>query len=195
MAVEIFIFLFLAWYLESIFPTEFGIKRPWHFIFSEPYSAYITFMRKRQNGGVAPDEEAYLALSIDADETKYEDADVKAERDRLLAPDFNGEPYALVMKNMRKVYAGRGGAGPKLAVKDVSIAVEKNTVFGLLGPNGAGKTTLISILTGLYEASTGTATIAGFDVKRQTSEVYKRVGICPQVRSYIDLSLIFCGMN
>jgi ABC-type Na+ transport system ATPase subunit NatA len=37
---------------------------------------------------------------------------------------------------MRKVYAGRGGAGPKLAVKDVTLAVEEGIVFGLLGPNG-----------------------------------------------------------
>jgi ABC-type multidrug transport system ATPase subunit len=45
---------------------------------------------------------------------------------------------------------------------------------------GAGKTTLISILTGLYEASTGHATLAGFDIKTDTAEVYKCIGICPQ---------------
>ena len=88
--------------------------------------------------------------------------------------------YPLIMKNMRKLYAGRGGVGPKLAVKDVTLAVEKNTVFGLLGPNGAGKTTLISILTGVYEASTGQATLAGFNIKTQTGQVYTNIGICPQ---------------
>jgi ABC-type multidrug transport system ATPase subunit len=37
------------------------------------------------------------------------------------------------MKNMIKIYEGRNGSGPHLAVNDVSLAVEKNTVFGLLG--------------------------------------------------------------
>jgi ABC-type multidrug transport system ATPase subunit len=45
---------------------------------------------------------------------------------------------------------------------------------------GAGKTTLISILTGLYEASTGHATLSGYDIKTETSKVYKCIGICPQ---------------
>jgi ABC-type multidrug transport system ATPase subunit len=81
------------------------------------------------------------------------------------------------MRNMRKVYAGRGGQGPKLAVRDVTLAVEEGITFGLLGPNGAGKSTLISILTGLYEATGGKATLAGFDIKTQSRQVYQNIGI------------------
>ena len=90
-------------------------------------------------------------------ETKFEDDDVRAERARI---DSNAYPEAapLVVNHMRKVYPSRGGLGPKLAVKDVTLAAESGIVFGLLGPNGAGKTTLISILTGLYEASDGAGT-------------------------------------
>jgi ABC-type multidrug transport system ATPase subunit len=46
---------------------------------------------------------------------------------------------------------------------------------------GAGKSTLISILTGLYEATSGSATLAGFNIKTETAHVYKSIGICPQV--------------
>ncbi|KAI8925025.1 hypothetical protein BC831DRAFT_284716 [Entophlyctis helioformis] len=181
MIVEIALFLGLAGYLNAVFPSEFGVQKPWHFPITDPINAYKRAQRKKANGGVDPKSEAELALSVnvDAAETQFEDADVKAERARVDNSQYD-PASPLVMKHMRKVYGGRGGAGPKLAVKDVTFAVEEGIVFGLLGPNGAGKTTLISILTGLYEASTGFATIGGYDVKTQTSEVYKRVGICPQ---------------
>ncbi len=55
---------------------------------------------------------------------------------------------------------------------------------------GAGKTTLISILTGLYESSSGEATIAGFNVKTESADVYKCIGICPQVENLSILMLV-----
>ncbi|KAI8606813.1 P-loop containing nucleoside triphosphate hydrolase protein, partial [Chytriomyces sp. MP71] len=81
---------------------------------------------------------------------------------------------------MKKVYPGRKGLGPKIAVRDVTFAEERGVIFGLLGPNGAGKTTLINILTGLYESSAGEARLAGFDVKTETASVYNQIGVCPQ---------------
>jgi ABC-type glutathione transport system ATPase component len=182
MAAEIPIYFLLAFYLESVFPTEFGVRRPWHF----PITDLIKFHQDRQkaklHGGLHKSEaELATSIQINQEELKFEDADVKKERQRVFGSDFKYEDHTLVLKNMRKVYAGRGGAGPKLAVKDVTLAVEPGITFGLLGPNGAGKTTLISILTGLYEASCGYATIAGYDIKTETRQVYKTIGICPQV--------------
>jgi ABC-type polysaccharide/polyol phosphate transport system ATPase subunit len=82
-----------------------------------------------------------IAINIDEKETQFEDADVKAERKRVIeATSLRDCP--LVLKNMRKVYAGRGGQGPKLAVKDVTFAVEKDVIFGLLGPNVHAKLTI-----------------------------------------------------
>ncbi len=70
--------------------------------------------------------------------------------------------------------------GDFAAVDDVSFNVEEGEVFGLLGPNGAGKSTTISILTGITEATAGTARIGGFDIHSQIDEVKKINGLVPQ---------------
>jgi ABC-2 type transport system ATP-binding protein len=70
--------------------------------------------------------------------------------------------------------------GDFAAVDDVSFTVEEGEVFGLLGPNGAGKTTTISILTGVADATSGTARIGGFDIHDQMDEAKKINGLVPQ---------------
>ena len=67
-----------------------------------------------------------------------------------------------------------------LALDDLTLEINAGEIFGLLGPNGAGKTTLIKILTGLTRPTQGTARIAGFDVRRQSMEVKKLIGVSPQ---------------
>ena len=62
------------------------------------------------------------------------------------------------------------------AVRGVSFHVEPGELFGLLGPNGAGKTTTIKMLITLLLPTSGTATVMGHDVIRDTTEVRKRIG-------------------
>jgi ABC-2 type transport system ATP-binding protein len=78
------------------------------------------------------------------------------------------------VKNLVRYY----GANP--AVRDVSFSVKEGEILGFLGPNAAGKTTTMRILTGIMPASSGTATIAGFDVQEQSIEVRKRLGYLPE---------------
>ncbi|KAJ3213533.1 hypothetical protein HDU67_002781 [Dinochytrium kinnereticum] len=181
MVFETVVFFCLSFYLSAVLPSDFGVRKPWHYPITEPLEAYQRAQRKKANGGVDPLSESNLAVQvkIDDEETKFEDADVKAERDRISRGEYD-HTSPLVVSHMRKVYAGRRGLGPKLAVKDVTFAAEQGVIFGLLGPNGAGKTTLISILTGLYEASSGNATLAGFNYKSEQQSVYKVIGVCPQ---------------
>ena len=66
------------------------------------------------------------------------------------------------------------------AVDSISFEVEKGEVVGFLGPNGAGKTTTLRILAGYLPATSGAASVAGFDVLRQSMEVRKRIGYLPE---------------
>ena len=66
------------------------------------------------------------------------------------------------------------------AIDDLSLQVGKGELFGLLGPNGAGKTTTINVLCGLLKPTSGTATICGYDVQKETGKVKERIGVCIQ---------------
>ena len=70
--------------------------------------------------------------------------------------------------------------GPLLAVDDLSFQVEPGEVLGFLGPNGAGKSTTMRILAGFLPATSGSATVCGFDVDTQSTDAKRRIGYLPE---------------
>ncbi|HYL40964.1 MAG TPA: ATP-binding cassette domain-containing protein, partial [Candidatus Binatus sp.] len=70
--------------------------------------------------------------------------------------------------------------GATEAVRGVDVAIEDGEIYGFLGPNGAGKTTLVRMLCTLLRPTTGSASVAGFDVVRQATEVRLRIGVALQ---------------
>ncbi|CAG8542671.1 8781_t:CDS:2 [Paraglomus brasilianum] len=127
MIVEYFFFMALSFYLTQVLPSEYGVPKPWHYIFTEPYKKWRGRKKKdaeSEKAAARLEEEAIPDL--DSDEVKHEDEDVKAERARVLENKYPPNS-PLVMERMRKVYGN-----DKLAVKDITIAVEKNIIFGLL---------------------------------------------------------------
>ena len=70
------------------------------------------------------------------------------------------------------------------AVDNISFTVKKGEIFGFLGPNGAGKTTTIKILTTLLRPTNGSATICGYDIKKNSLDVKKRIGYMPDVPGF-----------
>ncbi len=70
--------------------------------------------------------------------------------------------------------------GPIAAIENLAFQVEKGEILGFLGPNGAGKTTTMRILSGYMPATSGRATVDGYDVFSQTLEVRRRVGYLPE---------------
>ncbi len=76
--------------------------------------------------------------------------------------------------------------GAFTAVDHISFDVHAGEVFGFLGANGAGKTTAIRMLTGLLAPSGGQATVAGFDVARESESVKRSIGYMSQRFSLYD---------
>jgi len=95
------------------------------------------------------------------------------------------------VKDLSKRYARN------TAVDHISFEVERGQIVGFLGPNGAGKTTTMRMLTCFLPPSSGTATVAGFDVLDAPLEVKKRIGYLPEAPPlYLEMRtaeyLTFC---
>jgi ABC-2 type transport system ATP-binding protein len=75
------------------------------------------------------------------------------------------------IKNLTKTF------GKIQAVRGIDLNIEKGEIFGLLGPNGAGKTTTIGMLCTIVRPTSGSATLAGFDIVKNPAEVRRQVGI------------------
>ncbi|MFQ5342463.1 MAG: ABC transporter ATP-binding protein [Anaerolineae bacterium] len=76
--------------------------------------------------------------------------------------------------------------GETLAVDELSLTVEEGEVFGLLGPNGAGKTTTVRMLAALIAPTSGTATVAGYQLGPDDMDVRRRVGILTESPGLYD---------
>nr|XP_050848484.1 cholesterol transporter ABCA5-like [Vespula vulgaris]XP_050848485.1 cholesterol transporter ABCA5-like [Vespula vulgaris]XP_050848486.1 cholesterol transporter ABCA5-like [Vespula vulgaris] len=126
----------------------------------------------------------------------HEDADVKTERQRVFnlitSPSIQQSPVVLV-QNLRKEYHQRetvscsccnrreeGSMQRKVAVRNLSLAVEPGEVFGLLGHNGAGKTTTMRIIIAEEAATRGRVQIDGYNIHSQMAEAFRQMGYCPQ---------------
>jgi ABC-2 type transport system ATP-binding protein len=76
--------------------------------------------------------------------------------------------------------------GDNLAVDQLSLSIPPGEVFGLLGPNGAGKTTTIRILSALIGQTSGSASVAGFEIGENDYEIRKNVGILTESPGLYD---------
>ena len=86
-----------------------------------------------------------------------------ATPDRLICLVRGSDP--VVVRNLRKVFPGRGGADDKVAIPNLSLSIPSGQCFGLLGENGCGKTTTINILTCVFPPTAGNAIVNGADTQ------------------------------
>jgi ABC-2 type transport system ATP-binding protein len=76
--------------------------------------------------------------------------------------------------------------GKIVALDNLNLVVEEQSVFGFLGPNGAGKTTTIRLLTGLSLPSAGTARVAGEEVTSNSQALRSKIGFLPDVPAFYE---------
>uniref|UniRef100_A0A671MCW9 P-type phospholipid transporter n=1 Tax=Sinocyclocheilus anshuiensis TaxID=1608454 RepID=A0A671MCW9_9TELE len=153
MYFDAFLYGVMTWYIEAVFPGQYGIPRPWYFPFTKSYwfgesntNNTAVHGKKGNAGDVCIEEEpTHLELGV-------------------------------YIKNLVKVYRH----GKKLAVDGLTLGFYEGQITSFLGHNGAGKTTTMSILTGLFPPTSGTAYIMGKDIRSELSSIRQSLGVCPQ---------------
>ena len=80
------------------------------------------------------------------------------------------------IKNLTKRY------GEFLAVDDLSFSVQAGEVLGFLGPNGAGKSTTMKMIAGFLSPTSGSISVAGFDIEAEPMQAKRPWVICPKAR-------------
>uniref|UniRef100_A0A4W3GUY2 ATP-binding cassette sub-family A member 2 n=1 Tax=Callorhinchus milii TaxID=7868 RepID=A0A4W3GUY2_CALMI len=151
----------LTWYIEAVHPGMYGLPRPWYFPFQKSYWL--------GNGRIETWEWSWPWC--------------RTSRLSIMEDDQPSHlPLVVCIDKLTKVYK----LGKKLALNKLSLNLHENQVVSFLGHNGAGKTTTMSILTGLFPPSAGSATIYGHDIRTEMDEIRKNLGMCPQHNVLFD---------
>jgi len=162
--VDTFLYGILTWYIEHVFPGAYGLPKAWYFPFQ---MSYWLGDKSRYCAGERSRSELYSRMSsIDGESPPG-----------LLAVDADPVhiPLGVVIDNLTKVYSSG-----KKAVDHLSLNLYESQITSFLGHNGAGKTTTMSILTGLFPPTNGTAYIYGHDIRNDMDKIRTSLGMCPQ---------------
>lgn len=86
--------------------------------------------------------------------------------------------FAISVQNLTKTF------GTKTVVDNVSLNVRRGEIYGFLGPNGSGKTTCIRLMCGLLTPDSGSGTCLGFDIRKESASIKRRIGYMTQKFSF-----------
>ncbi|CAI9172899.1 unnamed protein product [Rangifer tarandus platyrhynchus] len=152
LVIDAFLYGLVTWYIEAVFPGQYGIPQPWYFFLMHSY----WFSKPR----------------IKIKKEKMKDSRITQNK------YFEAEPTGLVtgikIKHLYKEL------GDKVVINNMSLNLYKGQITVLLGQNGAGKTTALSILTGHYPPTRGEVFIDGYDITKNITEIRENLGFCPQ---------------
>ncbi|XP_064460515.1 cholesterol transporter ABCA5-like isoform X2 [Ornithodoros turicata] len=127
-----------------------------------------------------------IDITPNCDIPEKEDQDVKNERQCVADMDISlmRKPPVVYIHELRKVYEEGNCCRPrtsiKIAIRNLSLAINTGDIFGLLGPNGAGKTSTMKVIVGEESPSSGRVAVGGFEITSNICQAFKMLGYCPQ---------------
>lgn len=154
---------FLAWFLDQVVPSEFGLQRKPYFLCTLSYWCPSTRLLP---------QDPSVELSLAAGSAPLVPPPVVSEPEELLVDG------GVRIEGLRKTFAS--GPNNGVAVAGLSLQMRPGQITSLLGANGAGKTTTISMLTGLIPPSAGNAWIGGASIGTSMDAIRTSLGVCPQ---------------
>uniref|UniRef100_A0A8C2DM69 ATP-binding cassette, sub-family A (ABC1), member 4b n=1 Tax=Cyprinus carpio TaxID=7962 RepID=A0A8C2DM69_CYPCA len=159
------IYAFLAWYLDNVFPGQYGIGRPFYFPLQPSYwlnSKQCKHREKRERIEKKREREEQLKTQEEI------------QQEEIQPPE--GLIIGVSVQDLVKVYSKNS----RPAVDCLNMNFYEGQITSFLGHNGAGKTTTLSILTGLFPPTSGTAYIYGKDIRTEMDAIQQSLGMCPQ---------------
>ncbi|PFX16944.1 ATP-binding cassette sub-family A member 1 [Stylophora pistillata] len=188
MMIDAVIYGILTWYIEAVLPGQYGIPRPWYFPFQKSYWFEVANKKVVEVDASGTEQRAshshgrgavsYRSNTGGMDEVAFQDED----RFCVTEKEPTQLPLGCSIRNLVKIYKD----GNKLAVDGLSLNLYQGQITSFLGHNGAGKTTTMSVLTGLFPPTSGTAIVNGYDIRKDIDLVRKSLGICPQYNVLFD---------
>ncbi|XP_015279544.1 PREDICTED: ATP-binding cassette sub-family A member 12 [Gekko japonicus] len=170
--IDSFIYFILGWYIRNVFPGKYGMAAPWYFPLLPSYWAerygYIPLWNGKSKA--LDFTSFFLRKEAAFPEKMY----VQSALPSNLEPEPCNLTVGVSLHGITKTY------GSKAAVQNLNLKFYEGNITSLLGHNGAGKTTTISILTGLFPASSGTIFVYGKDIRTDQDAIRKNMGICMQ---------------
>ncbi|XP_070128404.1 phospholipid-transporting ATPase ABCA7 isoform X1 [Equus caballus] len=151
-----------TWYLEAVCPGQYGIPEPWNFPFRRSY-----WFGPRPPKDLAPPP-------------ALQDPEV------LVEEPPPGLISGVSIRNLEKRFPGN----PQPALRGLSLDFYQGHITAFLGHNGAGKTTTLSILSGLFPPTGGSACVLGHDVRSSMAAIRPHLGVCPQYNVLFDMMTV-----
>ncbi|XP_072306658.1 retinal-specific phospholipid-transporting ATPase ABCA4-like isoform X1 [Eucyclogobius newberryi] len=192
MALDSVLYGVLAWYLDNVFPGQYGISQPFYFPL-RPHYWFNSVAPAPEKGTTKQSFDNGANKELQPEKTmeettscEHQQPGIETQREGKESAETEGQQYfeaepanlqkGVCIRNLVKVF----GSSYRPAVDGLSINFYEGQITAFLGQNGAGKTTTMSILTGMFPPTSGTATIYGKDICSDMDAIRLSLGMCPQ---------------
>ncbi|XP_070383250.1 phospholipid-transporting ATPase ABCA3-like isoform X2 [Dermacentor albipictus] len=205
MLASVFIYALLLWYLDNVWPFQYGIpKHPLFFLQIVGVASRITHRKcyhrssvfykskwwyrrvyqlvwNRLKPKIRKKSYWYSSVEHDSEQEGITDQEVN-NADGVFEPPPSDAQTTIALSHVTKKFRGTN----KKAVDNLSLQIFDGQLTVLLGHNGAGKTTTMNMITGLFPPTRGQVHINGYNIQTQTKKARESFGLCPQHNVLFD---------